>query len=69
MRDEVLAFRGGLWSPAKPLRDTSWWHQKKRELACDGHDWQPEPDSLVFAWFCSKCAKETEGAPRTRAPR
>jgi hypothetical protein len=53
----------GVWQVARPLRDTSLWHQWRRERACRktiGHCWHPE----AFAdWFCCVCSAETGGMP------
>jgi hypothetical protein len=62
--NENLVFSGGIWSHAKPLRDTSWWHRRKRERSCPGHEWHPE-NSMVIDWFCCKCGKETDNPRRS----
>lgn len=53
------------YSPAKPMRSTSWWQRWKVERACKkrgGHWWHP--DSGMIDWFCCQCGKETDGMPK-----
>jgi hypothetical protein len=53
----------GVWEIARPLRDTSWWHQWKRQRRCrreTGHCWHPEG---LIDWWCCLCSGETDGMP------
>lgn len=56
----------GTWKVARPLRDTSWWHQWRREWRCrreTGHCWHPEE---MIDWWCCACSAATEGMPPQR---
>lgn len=59
----VVERRGGLKVVARPLRDTSRWHRRKREDACrktTGHCWHA--DGMVD-WWCCICSADIEGMP------
>jgi hypothetical protein len=56
---------GGVDFPAKPLQDTSPWHQWRRQRACHkagGHWWHPA-DAMI-AWFCCQCGVNRDGIPQ-----
>jgi hypothetical protein len=56
---------GGVDFPAKPLQDTSPWHQWRRQRACHkagGHWWHPA-DAMI-EWFCCQCGVNRDGIPQ-----
>jgi hypothetical protein len=59
---------GGLWTIARPLRDTNPWHRWRQERRCGkevGHCWHPDYEDWI-GWWCCMCSKETEGMPPQR---
>jgi len=53
----------GIWNVARPLRDTSRWHQRKAERNCaktTGHCWHP---AGLIDWWCCLCSADTSGMP------
>jgi hypothetical protein len=55
----------GVWMPAPPIRDSSWWHQWRRERRCrqaGGHWWHPA-DAMI-RWFCCRCGADRDGMPK-----
>jgi hypothetical protein len=57
--------RGGVWFPARPMREQHWWDQWLRERACKkngGHWWHPA-DAMI-EWFCCRCGKDRDGMPK-----
>lgn len=62
--------RSGLdgWEIARPLRDTSWWRQWRRERACRkafGCCWHPDEMGMI-GWWCCMCSGEIDGMPPQR---
>lgn len=56
---------GGGWEVARPLRDTSWWHQWRQERACRkafGHCYHPDGMGMI-GWWCCMCSGEIDGMP------
>jgi hypothetical protein len=61
----VSPTRGGVWFPARPMREASWLDQWRKQRACKrngGHWWHPA-DPMI-EWFCCRCGKDRDGTPQ-----